>query len=87
MINHNNGILKNQLNDFIVKEKINFSFSHKFHFKFINSKDLLINNLSNILSKSDEFKNKNLFLSVSYTNFRDHETVLVFVCRLLLEKQ
>lgn len=62
MINHNNGILKNQLNDFIVKEKINFSFSHKFHFKFINSKDLLINNLSNILSKSDEFKNKNLFL-------------------------
>ncbi len=55
MINHNNGILKYQVNDFIVKEKIVFIFGDKFYFNFINSKDSLISALSNISFNKDLF--------------------------------
>jgi TruD family tRNA pseudouridine synthase len=59
MVTHDNGIIKYQLSDFIVKEKIDLSFFDNFYLKFIRSKDQLLFFLGNSLT---DFSNGNYFL-------------------------
>lgn len=61
MITHNKGIIKYQLSDFIVKEKIDLSFFDSFYLKFINFKEQLIYILNNFLLNKD-LVNSNYFL-------------------------
>jgi TruD family tRNA pseudouridine synthase len=63
MIIHNNGIIKCQLKDFIVNEKINLSFFYNFYLRVIKTKNLLINNLKNLLESGNFLDgNNNYFL-------------------------
>jgi len=55
MIIHNNGIIKYQLRDFIVNEKIDFRFFYNFYVKVIKSKNLLIDNLRKILDSGNNY--------------------------------
>jgi len=63
MIIHNNGIIKCQLKDFIVNEKVNLTFFYNFYLRVIKTKNLLINNLNNSLESGNFLKgNNNYFL-------------------------